>query len=156
MQMSVRLFSRHDDVPEKWQVLEQGLEHRQQIFGDDQRAHAAVFQHELVVRCGQQRIGAHRHDAGLDRAEEHAWKIDRVEMGQHDPVFHFQPQPGQCLSRAVDASGELGVGVTALIVDINGLAAAPGNKITLDEIVGRVVLARNIDQGRAHAVIRLA
>ena len=41
-------------------LLEQRRELREQRLGDQQHARAAVVQHELVVRSGEQRVGGDR------------------------------------------------------------------------------------------------
>ena len=101
-------------------------EARQQRLRDDQRARAAVPQHELVVGRGEQRVGRDRHDAGLDRAEEHAresrWCRDGASRMRSSIS---RPRPVSALAARFDALGELAVGVAPGVVDVGDLAGAP-------------------------------
>ena len=130
-------------------ACEQRRKRRQQLLRHDQRLGAAVVEHELVVRRGQQRVAGDGHDAGFDRAEEHAGEIDGIQKRQHDAVFHPQAKTFQRVGGAVGAFGQLAVGDAAGIVDECGLARAPGAKIALEQVVRGVVVARNAYARRA-------
>ena len=79
-----RLAARHEDVLEERQLPEDRLHHRQQRRRDEQRLGAAVAEDVGVLLGRQQRVEAHRHDAGLDGAPEGHREIDRVEQQQRD------------------------------------------------------------------------
>ena len=120
---------------------------------DDQRAGAAVAQHVIVVGRRQQRVRRDRHDARLDRTQEDGGEIDRVEETDEHPLFRAQPKSGERVGAAVHPLGELAVRVRARIIDVGDLAGAPSGEIALDEVVRGVVVARNVDPGRARAMI---
>ena len=106
-------------------VFHDGIER----FGDEQHARAAIRQHVGILIRGQQRIERHRHDAGADRAEEHAWKIHRVEHDHRHALFAADAEPAQHVGDAAAlplqlAIGEFGDGIgegelgAAALVDI--------------------------------------
>ena len=156
MQAAARVLARHDDVPEKRQVFQDRLERRQQRLGHHQRSCAAVLKHEPVVRRRQQRVRGNRHDARLDATEEHGRKIDRVQMRQHHPTFHFQAKTGERVRRAVHALGEFAIAVTPGVIDVGNLVRTAGNEIALDQIERRVVVARYPDIRRTDGLVHLA
>ena len=67
-----------------------------------------------------------------------------------DPAIHER------VGAAIDAFGELAERVRSLVVDIRRLAPASGSEIALDQVVRRVVVARDLDLGRAPAMVGLA
>ena len=150
---SMRVLARHEHLRKKRQLVQDRRESRPQGIGNYQRLRAAVVEHEFVVRAGQQRIAADRHDARLDRAQIHRDKIDGVQVRHHDAALRCQAKAFQRVGGAVDALRQLCIRITALIVDERGFAGAPGAKIALDEIVRGVVVARNDDGGRTGAVV---
>ena len=114
------------------------LHDRQQRFGDEQHARAAIRQHVGILIRRQQRVERHRHDAGADRAEEHDRKIDRVEHDHRDALFAADAEPAQHVGDAAAlllqfAIGEFGDGVgegelgAAALVDI--AVEQPGHRI---------------------------
>lgn len=115
---------------------------------NDEGAGAAVAQHEVVISRGQKRVDRNRNDAGLDRAQEHGRKINRIEQAQQDLLLGFDPKMAKGIGGAIDAFGELLVSVCAGIIDKSGLVATPGSKVAINEIDRRVVVARNGDVGR--------
>ena len=154
---ALRVPARYDHMPEKRErvraCVQQRREGRQQLFGYHQGLGAAVIEHELVIGGGQHRIDRDGYDARLDRAQKRARKIDGVQMHQHDSIFHRQIQTSERIGRAVNALGQLAVGDPARIVDERGLVGAPGAQIALDQVVRSVVLARNIDNEWADAIV---
>ena len=108
--------------------------------GDEQRPRAAVLELVLVVRRREQRVQRHRHDAGLDRAEEQRHPVRRVEHRDGDALLALDAEPAQRVGGAVDALGELRVGAAARVVDVGDLVAAAGGEVALDQVDGGVVL----------------
>jgi len=153
-EMRAGIAARHDDMLQERRRLDRRLEPRQERRRHHEHARPAVPQHELVVRRREERVHRDRDDAGLDRAEEHARPVDRVQMHQHDPVLHLEPEPAERVRGAIHALRELGIGIPARIVYVCELAAPAGGEIALDQVVRGVVLARDADGRRAHAVIR--
>ncbi len=93
--MAVRVVTGDDDVLEVRHPPDHVFHDRQQRFGNEQDARAAIRQHVGILIRGQKRIERHRHDAGADRAEEHAWKICRVEHDHRDALFAADAEPAQ-------------------------------------------------------------
>ena len=93
--VAVRVVTGDDDVLEIRHPPDHVFHDRQQRFGNEQDARAAIRQHVGILIRGQKRIERHRHDAGADRAEEHAWKICRVEHDHRDALFAADAEPAQ-------------------------------------------------------------
>ena len=83
------------------------LELLQQGLADHERAGAAVVERVHVILRAPQRIERHRHDAGLDRAEEAVGECRCVLEDQGDALFGLDAELAQCGSEAVDAFGDL-------------------------------------------------
>ena len=60
------------------------------------------------------------------------------------PVSISEAEPGERIGGAVHPLGELAEGVAAGVVDVGGLAGAAGRQVALDQVVGRVVVARDV------------
>jgi hypothetical protein len=78
------------------------------------------------------------NDPRFDRAEEHALEADRVEMGQHDAVFHLEAQAGQRIGGTVDAPA-IRYTCRSGIIDVDDSPSRPAT-ISLDQIKGSVVV----------------
>ncbi len=156
VQMTARVLARDDHMLEERQAFQHRCQGRQDLLGDHQRARAAVFEHELVVGGREQRVHRDGHNAGLDCTQEHAGKVDRVEMAQQDATLHLQAEAGQRIGGAVHPLSEIGVGVAAGVVDVGELVGATGEQIALDQVVRSVVVARDTNEGRADAVVSRA
>ena len=127
-----------DDMHQVWHRVDQGCERRQQRLRHEQRPRARVPQHVVVVAGGQLRVDGDRNDSRLDRAEERRREVDRIVERQQDPLLAANAQPGQCVGKAVDASGELLVRGASGVVDIRKLPAAAGVEIAADQVGGGV------------------
>ena len=96
----------------------------------------------MVLLGGEQRIERDRHEAGTDRAPEQDGEIDRIEHDHRDAVLAAQPEP---LEHRPDARGgvaQLAIGDGAGGIDEGGLAAPPLGNVAVDEVDGRIVVAR--------------
>src|SRR5262249_54934807 len=93
---------------------------------------------------GEQRVDRHRHDPGLDGAEEGGREIDRVEEAKHDALLEHDAELRKDIGEAVDALGKLAVAVGAALVAHRDLAGATCRKIAPDEVDGGVVVARKL------------
>ena len=136
--VTMRVLAGDDDVFEIGHPPDHVLDHRQQRFGNEQHARAAIRQHIGVLIRGQKRIERHRHDAGADRAEKHRRKIDGVEHDHGDPLFAADAEPAQHVGDAAAlllqiAIGQLGHGVgegefvAAAFIDI--AVEQPGHRV---------------------------
>ena len=135
------------------QLPEERRERRQERRRHDQRAGAAVAQHVVVVLRREQRVAGDRNDAGLDAAQERGRKIDRVEQAQEHALLGRETEMDERIGAAVHALRELAVGVRAAVVDVGGLVRAAGGEVALDQVVRRVVVARDLHQRRAQAMV---
>ncbi len=83
-------------------------------------------------------------------------KIDGVELAQQNALLALQSEARERIGAAVDALREIPVGVRSEVVDVCNLRRAAGGEIALDQVVGRVVVARNLHPRRTHSVIGVA
>jgi hypothetical protein len=137
-----RLAARHEDVLEERQLPQDRLHHRQQLRRHDQRLRPAVAEYVGVLLGRQQRVEAHRHDAGLDRAPERGRKVHRVEQQQRDARLARNAVGGEQAAHAVGARRELAVGQRLGGIDEGRLGAAPVREVAVDHVGRRVVDAR--------------
>ena len=143
-----RLAAGHHHLLQRGLLRQDGREAVIERVGDDERAGAAVAQHEIVIRGGQQRVDRDRNDAGLDRAQEERREIHGVEKTEQHALFRLDTEAAQSVGGTVDPLGKLGIGEGGAIVAKGGLGAAPGLEVALDEIDGSVVVARQDDLRR--------
>jgi hypothetical protein len=125
-------------------------------LGDEQHLRARVAQHEFEILRGEQRVGRDRHDAGQDAAEEHHRPLGRVQHRQQHARLGLDAAGAQGVGEAVRLLGKLAVGEGAARRRIEERHLAGATGIAFQQVMGRVVVARDVDPWRAGAVVGLA
>jgi len=149
--------SRHQQVAHFVRTLRQGLlQRRHQGPGDQCRLGPAVAQHVAVVLGGEQGVEGHRHDAGVQGAQEAGDPVIAVVHQQQHTLLAPQAQGAQGIRGAADALGHLPIAELTEVVDQGRLVAAPG--IAADQVLGKVEFGRRCDRGvgSAHGVVSSA
>ncbi len=142
-----------DHVTQVWMHGEHRRNRREQRRGHDQRARPAVAQHVVVVAGRQQRVRGDGHDARLDRAEKHGGEVDGVEEAEQHALLGPHAERRQRVGAPIHPFRQLAVRVRPCVVDIGDLAGASRGEVALDEVVRRVVIARDVDPRRAGVMI---
>ena len=120
-------------------AAEHVLHHRQQRFGDEQHARAAIRQHVGILLGRQQRVERHRHDAGADRAEKHDRKIHRVEHHHRDALLAPDAEPPQQIGEAAALRLQLAVAELGDRIGEGEFCAAARIDIAVEQIGHRIV-----------------
>ena len=141
--VAVALLPRHDHVFEVRARSDQAGEARIKLLGHDQKPGAAVVEHEPVIGLAQQRVHGNGDDASLDGAEKRGRPVDGVEEADQDALLARDAERAQQLAEPRDAVGELPIGPAPARIDIGGLAGAPGGEIAGENVLGKIVAARN-------------
>ena len=102
----------------------------------DHRLRAAVREHVGVVVGRQQRVDRHRHDAGVERAEEGDRPVDRVVHQQQHALLAPQPEARSAAAQRAHALVELAVGERAAVVDVRDLVAA--RRVAREQVRGEI------------------
>ncbi len=93
-------------------------------------------QHVGVIVDGQQRVHGHRHDAGVDRAEERDRPFDAVVREQQHALLAAQAVLLQYRRERANAVLELAVRDARALVDVGDAIRAP--RIARDEVRRKV------------------
>ncbi len=101
--------------------------------GIDDEAAARILNHVGIVRRTQQRVGRHRHDAGLDSAPEEIKNAGQSFTTISTPVAGLQPPRQQRIARPVHPLGQLGKGHRLLGRADRCLGAAAFPEVPVDE-----------------------
>jgi hypothetical protein len=83
-----------------------------------------VLEHEGVVVARQQRVDRHRHQAGVERAEEGGDEVDAVVHHHQHALFAAQPEREQAGGAAAHPLAELGVAQALGVIDVGELGRA--------------------------------
>ena len=83
---------------------------RQQRFGDEQDARAAIGQHIGILIDGQKGVQRHRHHTCADRAQEHDREIDRVEHDHRHALLAADTEPAQQIAEPARLLLQLAIG----------------------------------------------
>ena len=116
--------------------------------GDDERAGAAVAEHEIIVGGGQQRVDGHRHHAGFDRAQKGHREIDSIEQDEEHALLGLEAELAQRIGAAIDPLGERTISEARLAVAEGDFVRPARLQVPLDQIDRGVVLPRNRDPRR--------
>ena len=95
-------------------------------------------------------------DAGRYTYGELAERVNRAANALVGLGLEMEDRIMLCHLDTIDFPAVFLGAIQAGIVDEGDFPGTPGGEVTLDEIVGRVVLARYLDQGRTGAVISVA
>ena len=79
--------------------------------------------------------------------------IDAVEQTKKQALLHFDAQSAKRIGEAIYTLGQFAVGIGAVVIEISDLPGPPRPEIALDQIVRRVVIARDVNDGWADAVV---
>jgi hypothetical protein len=74
-------------------------------------------------------------------------------QADQDALLRLDAELGEGAREAVDPLGEIRERIGAATVDIGDLAAATGAQVALDQVDGRVVVARDRDPRRARRMV---
>ena len=121
---------------------------RVQRFGHHQQLGPAVRQHELIIVFRKKRIHRHRHDTGLEGAQEGGGPIDAVQQADQDTLLALDTQVMQDSAEALHPFRQRAVAPGAAPIDERGLAGPPGGEIALQNIGREIVLRRHRADGR--------
>ena len=141
-----RPLSRRRQPPDDDHVLEVGqfgardaLKLGKQRRADDQHAGARIVEDVAILGGLPQRVDRNRHRADLDRAEEAAGEVRRIEQQQRDPLFPPHAEMvAQRAAGAVDALQQL-LKRDALVAALDGdLRAAAFADVAIDKMRGDV------------------
>ena len=77
----------------------------EQRAADHQHARATVEERVLVVPGAPHGVERHRHDAGLDRAEEAVGKGRRIQQHQRAALLGLNPEAPQGVAEPIDPFG---------------------------------------------------
>ena len=138
VETAVAALAAHNHVLEaRQQRAIDRLELAEQRAADDQHARAAVAERVLIVPGAPHGVERHRHDAGLDGAEEAVGKGRRIQQHQRAALLGLDPEAPQGVAEPVDALGDLRVG-DALIAALDRDLAAPSlGEMAIDKVAWR-------------------
>ena len=143
-QVLARVTAGDDDLLNKFELVEDGLDGREQGVRDEQNLGASIVEYaEILFRC-EQSVERDRNNARLDSAPENGRKVDRVEHDLGDAMLALQPQIRQQVRRTVHPGSQIGVGVAAGIVDDGDLFATALIEMPVDHVHGGIVFALSV------------
>ncbi len=111
-------------------------EQRRERGRDDRRLGPAVRQHVGVVVGGEQGVHRHRHDAGIEAAEEGDRPLVGVEHQQQHALLAPDAEPEQGRGEAPRPLLELAVAQAGAIVDVGDLGGAAG--VDLEQVLRKI------------------
>src|SRR5229473_3027739 len=132
-------------------MLDDRLEILEERLRDEKRPRPAVAQLVFVIGRRQECVHRHRHDAGLDRAEEQRRPVAAIEHGDRNALLACNVERAQGAGGAIDPLGELREGTAAGVVDVGDLPASPGGQVAADQVY-RSVVFQNQDLMRSEAI----
>jgi hypothetical protein len=141
---------RDDDALHLVVALDHGGRERGSSAPDTSTAWARVLQHVGVVVGRQQGVDGHRHQAGVQAAQEGHRPVQPVVHQQQHALLAAQHQAQQAGGQAAHAFVELAVAQGAAVVGKGGLGGALG--VGGQQVGGEVeALGRRGDGGGGHA-----
>jgi hypothetical protein len=130
------------------------LQRRHQCARRQHSLRTRVLEHVGVVVGGEQRVHGHRHDAGMDGAEEGHRPVGAVQHQQQHALLAPDAERAQARGAALHALGKTAVAQAAGIVDERSLVGPAG--VGLEQMLGEVERGRRWrhafgQRGRRHA-----